>query len=116
MPGKPVCLFVAALLLVGVAAPSHADEVQLAGMRLGQHAINLLDVWGQPDGIVTGEGDENPAPTSAQAPGAAGGAPMMSQPGMGMPGMGGPAMGMPGGGGMGPMGGGAMGPMGSGTV
>jgi len=106
-----------------MAAPSHADEVQLAGMRLGQHAINLLDIWGQPDGIVTGEGNENPAPSAAQAPGAAGGAPMMSQPGMGMGGMGGGAsMGMPGamgpmgsgamGGGMGMPGGGAMGPMG----
>ncbi len=111
MPGKPVCLFVAALLLVAVAAPSHADEVQLAGMRLGQHAINLLDVWGQPDGIVTGEGSENPAPTAAQAPGAAGASPMMSQPGMGMPGMGGMGPGGMGGPGMGMPGGGATGPM-----
>jgi hypothetical protein len=111
MPRKPGYLFVAGLIVVALAVPAKADEVQLCGMRLGQHAINLLDIWGQPDGIVTGEGAEQPAPTAAQAPGAAGGAPMMTGPGAGM---GGAAMGMPGAGGMGPMGGG-MGGMGGPT-
>jgi len=89
-------------------APVIGEEIQLAGIRLGQHAINLLDVWGQPDGIVVGEGPE--MPTAAQAPGAAAGTPMMTPPGAG-PGMGGPAMGAPGMG-MGGMGGPGMGPPG----
>lgn len=87
----------AAVLVVVLSVPAMAEEIQLAGIRLGQHAINLLDVWGQPDGIVVGEGAEQV--TAAQAPGAAAGAPMMAQPGagpgmgMGGPGMGGPMMG-----------------------
>lgn len=36
---------------------AEAREVQLAGMRLGQHAVNLLDVYGQPMGIATGQGE-----------------------------------------------------------
>jgi hypothetical protein len=44
----------ACLLVVGTA---DAREVQLAGMRLGQHAVNLLDIYGQPAGIVTGQGE-----------------------------------------------------------
>ncbi|MFO7945702.1 MAG: hypothetical protein R6V19_02660 [Armatimonadota bacterium] len=31
-----------------------AREVQLAGIRLGDHAINLLDVYGQPEAVVVG--------------------------------------------------------------
>ncbi|MGC9317296.1 MAG: hypothetical protein ACP5KN_04580 [Armatimonadota bacterium] len=42
------------LLVVGVA---DAREVQLAGIRLGQHAVNLLDIYGQPMGIATGQGE-----------------------------------------------------------
>jgi hypothetical protein len=42
------------LLVTGVA---EAREVQLAGMRLGQHAVNLLDIYGQPMGIATGQGE-----------------------------------------------------------
>jgi hypothetical protein len=93
---------------------AEAREVQLAGIRLGDHAINLLDVYGMPDGIAVGEGQ---ALTSAQtAGGAAAGAPVMGAPtpdlmgmamgamgmGPGMPGMmpmgGAPPGGMPGGG------------------
>jgi hypothetical protein len=46
-------------------AGASAREVQLAGIRLGDHAIHLLDIYGQPDGIVTGVGEELAA---AQAP------------------------------------------------
>ncbi|NLO05418.1 MAG: hypothetical protein GX131_06260 [candidate division WS1 bacterium] len=42
------------LLVAGVA---EAREVQLAGMRLGQHAVNLLDIYGEPMGIATGQGE-----------------------------------------------------------
>ncbi len=94
-------------LLVLAAGAAGAREQQLAGMRLGQHAINLLDVYGQPDGVVVGVGPEFDAPASAQMAGV--GVPMMGGPspqmlppaaGMGMaggvgapppPGMAGPA-------------------------
>ncbi len=49
-----VCLL-SCVLLAGVA---DAREVQLAGIRLGMHAINLLDIYGQPMGLATGDGDE----------------------------------------------------------
>jgi len=90
--------------------PAHAREVQLAGIRLGDHAINLLDVYGTPDGIAVGEGQ---AVTAAQTPqgggGGGAGSPAMFQgpSGGGLGGM------MGGGGGMGPGmggGGGGMGP------
>jgi hypothetical protein len=104
-------------LLMLAAVSAQAREVQLAGIRLGDHAINILDVYGMPDGIAVGEGTQL---TVAQtAGGAAGGASMMGQPtggdimgmamgamgmGGGMPGMmpmgGGPPGGMPGGPGM----------------
>lgn len=71
---------------------AQAREVQLAGIRLGDHAINLLDVYGMPDGIAVGEGE---ALGAAQAPGAAAGAPVMAQPGMDLMGMAGGLMGMP---------------------
>lgn len=54
-----IALAVAVLCLVMlVSAPAFAREVQLAGMRLGDHAINLLDIYGQPQGIVVGAGEE----------------------------------------------------------
>ncbi len=65
------------LLLAGVA---DAREVQLAGMRLGQHAVTLLDIYGQPMGIATGQGDEFASGA------AAGGAMGMDGMGMGMEG------------------------------
>ena len=40
------------LAMVAVGA-AQAWEVQLAGIRLGQHAVNVLDVYGEPDGIQT---------------------------------------------------------------
>ena len=53
------CLALSVIMLVGVGAGSAgAWEVQLAGMRLGQHAVNLLDIYGEPMGIVTGDGEE----------------------------------------------------------
>ncbi len=72
-------------LLICWSAAAQAAEVQLVGIRLGQHAINILDVYGNPDGVVVGSGEEI---TTAQAPpgmGAPGGAEMMGPPGgMGM--------------------------------
>lgn len=79
-----VAIIVGTLSLVLITGVANAREVQLAGMRLGQHAINLLDVYGQPMGIATGQGEEF-------ATGGAGAA-----MGMGMPGMEGAMMGMPG--------------------
>lgn len=99
----------AVLLGTIIWSPANAREVQLAGIRLGDHAINLLDVWGTPDGIAVGEGE---ALTSAQS---AAGAPQFAAPQggdmmgglmgmvggmMGMPGMGAGMPGMPAGGGM----------------
>jgi hypothetical protein len=70
------CMF----FFTGVA---EAREVQLAGIRLGQHAVNLLDIYGQPMGIATGQGE-------AFAGGAAAGVGMEGMGmdmGMGMEGM-----------------------------
>ncbi|MGD9498144.1 MAG: hypothetical protein AB7Y46_17720 [Armatimonadota bacterium] len=54
--GVAVMVFVLSCALL--TAVADAREVQLAGMRLGQHAINLLDVYGQPMGLATGAGEE----------------------------------------------------------
>ncbi len=108
-------------LLVLLPLCAQAREVQLAGIRLGDHAINILDVYGMPDGIAVGEGAEL---TAAQtAGGAAAGAPVMGAPTPDLMGMAMGALGlggMPGGGmpGMMPMagaapGGPAMGPGGA---
>lgn len=90
-----------AFTLSALVTAAEAREVQLAGIRLGDHAITLLDVYGTPDGIAVGEGEEI---ASAQAPGAAAGAPQMAAPGFAelagalgaMPGMEGMMGGMPG--------------------
>ncbi|MEN6403998.1 MAG: hypothetical protein ABFD94_18795 [Armatimonadia bacterium] len=91
-----------AFTLSALVTAAEAKEVQLAGIRLGDHAITLLDVYGTPDGIAVGEGDEIAA---AQAPGAAAGAPQMAAPDAlgalagalgAMPGMEGMMGGMPG--------------------
>lgn len=66
------------LVLLVATGVSQAREVQLAGVRLGAHAVNLLDIYGMPDGIAVGEGE---AIAAAQAPGAAAGAPTMAAPG-----------------------------------
>jgi hypothetical protein len=68
-----------ALVLLVATGVAQAREVQLAGVRLGAHAVNLLDIYGMPDGIAVGEGE---AIAAAQAPGAAAGAPTMAAPGM----------------------------------
>lgn len=94
-----------ALALSLCLSTANAREVQLAGIRLGDHAINLLDVYGTPNGIAAGEGTEITAPQTAggaAAPGA-GGPQLFAPPGMealgavagmlGMPGMGMPAAG-----------------------
>jgi len=80
------CLALVVALLV-MAVPAMAWEVQLAGMRLGQHAVNLLDIYGQPIVICTGDGEQ-----FASGGGAAAG---MGMEGMGVEGMG--MEGMPGG-------------------
>ena len=88
-----------------------AHEVQLAGIRLGQHAHNVLQVYGQPDTVIMGETGPGSISTGvAVAAGAPqtgpgfGGGPAAEGPGMGagmgMPGMGAgmglPGLGMPG--------------------
>ena len=103
---RPAVIILCICLVAGYAL---ADEVQLAGIRLNQHAINLLDVWGQPDGIVVGEGPEQ-APTGPQM---APGAPVMGAPGAAPGAMPGMEMG-PGAPVMGPMG--PMGPAGPGMM
>ena len=71
-------VFIAAVAIAVLAgSPVCAREVQLAGIRLGDHAINLLDIYGQPDGIVLGAGEELAA---AQAPAGGAGADMMVAP------------------------------------
>lgn len=90
-----VCVLAIAAAITLASTPATAREVQLAGIRLGDHAIHLLDIYGQPAGIALGAGEELSA---AQAPAAMGagvatfGPPMggleaLAPPGMGMPGM-----------------------------
>jgi hypothetical protein len=111
-------MLLAFILLLG--ATAHAMESQLAGMRINQHAVDLLDKYGTPDGIVTGEGEEVAAAAGAggaaagMGPGMGGGMPGMG--GGGMPGMGGGGMPGMGGGGMPGMGGGGMPGMGGGGM
>lgn len=64
-------------LFMAVSCPTSAREVQLAGIRLGDHFINLLQVYGPPDCLVSGSGEMLGA--LAQGAGAGGE--------MGMPGM-----------------------------
>ena len=85
------------LMMVAVLnAGAYAREVQLAGIRLGDHAINLLDIYGQPDAVVVGppipaEQPEQAAPGMPDIEGA-GPSDLMQPPGgiAGMMGMGGP--------------------------
>ncbi len=41
-------------MLVLIAGTVAAKERQLAGVHLNDHAVDLLDIYGPPDGIVTG--------------------------------------------------------------
>ncbi|HIE09349.1 MAG TPA: hypothetical protein EYP65_05815 [Armatimonadetes bacterium] len=89
------------ICLLGVVAS--AEEVQLAGIRLGKPASTIIDIYGQPHLIIT-QDLAGAAPATAPAPTApAPGAPGMMGPGMmgAGPGMMGP---------MGPSAPGAMGP------
>ncbi len=64
-----IACILAAGLVVGTA---QAREIQLAGMRLGQHAIDVLDIYGRPHALVWGiPGDQ--FETGAAAAGAMGG-------------------------------------------
>jgi len=67
---SPVTVFVLIALVLALALPvAHATETQLCGIRLGQHAINLLDVYGNPDGVVVGSGEGSDlAPPAAGRP------------------------------------------------
>jgi hypothetical protein len=96
-----------AVAILAAAGPLSAEEIQLAGIRLGQHVNRLLDVWGPPDGIVVGEGPEVAAPSQAQMPAGAAAPPLASAPGAGPGAMAGPGVPLPPGG-AGPM----MGPAG----
>jgi hypothetical protein len=64
----PVALIMTALL---VAAAASADEVQLAGIRLGQHSLKVLQAYGQPDCIISGA-DGPGTISNGASPGAAG--------------------------------------------
>lgn len=92
-----LALFAVAALTVIVTGitPACASESQLAGIRLGQHALNVFQVYGQPDTVVLGsEGPGSITSYSGGGGAAAGG--MGAGPG-GAGGPGGPG-GAPGGG------------------
>ncbi len=89
-------VLVCAVILLSTTATS-ADEIQLAGIRLGHHALDLMRVYGQPDGVYKGAFAGRGAGGQAAGAGAGGGmaggeaGPPGGGPGMGMggPGMGG---------------------------
>lgn len=70
---------VTCILAFGLAAFASASEVQLAGIRLGQHALHVLQVYGQPDGIIKGAGAGGATPAAAAGAGAGAGAGAASQ-------------------------------------
>ena len=76
-----VAIMVVSLSCLLFAGMADAREVQLAGIRLGQHAVNLLDIYGQPLGIVTGQGE---AFAGGGGGGAGGGMGMGMEAGMGV--------------------------------
>lgn len=91
IPAWSLALVVLTTLLGATCAS--AAEVQLAGIRLGQHALHIIQVYGQPDGIVKGAGEGGGAPAAGAADGAPGGE-AGGMPG-GMPGMAGAPGGQP---------------------
>jgi len=104
-------LWVAIVALAAAAIPSHAwwMETQLAGIRLGDNAMILLDIpgYGQPDGIIvatatTADRADVPGAEGGQGPDllGAGGANAAGPGGAGMMGPGGAGMMGPGAGGM----------------
>ncbi len=82
--GRPlfVTLAIVSMLLL-IAGTVVAKERQLAGVRLNDHAVLLLDTYGPPDGLVTGP----PGSPFPQAGPMAGAGMMPGMPGAGMPGM-----------------------------
>ncbi len=56
---------VLASLLILIGGTALAKERQLAGIRLNDHAVHLLDVYGPPDGVVTGPAGPAFAPEAA---------------------------------------------------
>jgi hypothetical protein len=67
---------------------THAWEVQLAGVRLGQHGVNLLDVYGEPNGVSSGDGADFGGAAAAEGEmGAVEGMEGMAAPGEEMAGM-----------------------------
>ncbi|MCE5217400.1 hypothetical protein LLH03_10295 [bacterium] len=87
---------VAGALFVLSAATVSANEIQLAGIRLGQHALHVMEVYGQPQGVVKGSGGVTlaggtgaAAPTAA-TPGAAEPGAGSAEPGSAAPEAGGP--------------------------
>lgn len=94
----------AACAMLVPAGDAGAKEVQLAGIRLGQHAIHVMQVYGQPDGAVKGGAAAPAAAAGLQAgmeageaamPGGMPGGMPGAMPGAGMPAAmpGGPAAG-----------------------
>jgi len=80
-----VVVFATVLGIVALlCAPVSAREVQLAGIRLGDHAVNLLDIYAQPDGIAVGAGEELAAAQAPAAAGAGAGPAMFAPPGGGL--------------------------------
>jgi hypothetical protein len=53
------------LMALGVVASASANEIQLAGIRLGQHVMQVMQVYGQPNGIVKGSGGGTVAGSAA---------------------------------------------------
>ncbi len=99
--GRPLFVTLAIVsMLVLIAGTVVAKEQQLAGVHLNDHAIDLLDIYGPPDGVVTGP-PGSPFPevglmAGAGMPGMLGaGMPGAGMPGAGMPGAGMPGAGMP---------------------
>ncbi len=64
--GRPlfVTLAIVSMLLL-IAGTVVAREQQLAGVHLNDHAVTLLDIYGPPDGLVTGP-PGNPFPAVQQ--------------------------------------------------
>jgi len=65
-----IALFGCLAMLAG-SSGAWANEVQLAGVRLGQHAMHVIQVYGQPDGVIKGAGGPAATPPSQARVGAA---------------------------------------------
>ena len=93
--GRRAVWTLALCVLAGVlvAGSVEAREIQLAGMRMGQHAVDVLDIYGRPHAIIWGApGGEFDTGAAAGAGGGmgegmgpGGGEEMAAGPGAGMP-------------------------------